>query len=74
MEIEEKQHNSAGISRFDKVIDIVWKAMLCVLVVGALHFGRRIFIAERFNVQTIVIGTAWVAVSVLLTHHCCPLG
>ena len=52
MEIEEKQHNSAGISRFDKVIDIVWKAMLCVLVVGALHFGRRIFIAERFNVPS----------------------
>ena len=52
MESEEKQHNPAGISKFDKAIDIVWKAMLCVLVVGALHFGRRVFIAERFRIPT----------------------
>lgn len=52
MESEEKRQSSAGISRFDKAIDIVWKAMLCVLVVGALHCGRRIFIAERFNVPS----------------------
>ena len=52
MESEEKQQSSAGISKFDKAIDIVWKAMLCVLVVGALHFGRRVFIAERFRIPT----------------------
>lgn len=52
MESEEKQQSSAGISKFDKAIDIVWKAMLCVLVVGALHFGRRIIIAERFRIPT----------------------
>jgi len=52
MESEEKQQSSAGISKFDKAIDFVWKAMLCVLVVGALHFGRRVFIAERFRIPT----------------------
>ena len=38
------------------------------------HLREQAEWAERFNVQTIVLGTAWVAVSVLLTHHCCPLG
>lgn len=47
-----KLHKSACISKFDKAIDIVWKAMLCVLVVGALHFGRRTFIAERFIIPS----------------------
>ncbi len=52
MESNGKQQNLACISKFDKAIDIVWKAMLCVLVVGALHFGRRIFIAERFIIPS----------------------
>ena len=37
------------------------------------HLKEQARCAERFNVQTIVIGTAWVAVSVILTRHCCPL-
>lgn len=31
---------------------IIWKIIICVFVLVALHFGRRIFIAERFIIPT----------------------
>lgn len=52
MESEEKKHSPAGISKLGRTIDIVWQVMIWIIVIGALHFGRRIFIAERFKIPT----------------------
>lgn len=52
MESEEKKHCPAGISKLDKAIDIVWKVMIWIIVIGSLHFGRRIFFAEKFKIPT----------------------
>ena len=52
MESKENKHSPTGISRLDNVIDIIWKVMICVVVAGSLHFGRRIIIAERFKIPT----------------------
>ena len=52
MDLEEKKYNPADLTIIDKVIDIIWKVMITVLVAGALHFVRRIFVAERFIIPT----------------------
>jgi len=51
IESEEEGKNNKQ-SLFDKITDWLWRIMLCVLFIGALHFGRRIFIAERFRIPT----------------------
>ena len=35
---------------WDRVVNKTWKIMMCLLIVGALHYGRRIFIADRFRI------------------------
>lgn len=35
-----------------KIVDILWWLTLAALSLGFLHYGRRIFIAERFHVPT----------------------
>lgn len=39
-------------SLFDKITDLLWRIMISVLVIGAVHYGRRVFIAERFKIPT----------------------
>ena len=51
IETEEEGKNNKH-SLFDKITDWLWRIMLCVLFISALHFGRRIFIAERFRIPT----------------------
>ena len=51
IETEEEGKNNKQ-SLFDKITDWLWRIMLCVLFISALHFGRRIFIAERFRIPT----------------------
>lgn len=36
----------------NSIVDYLWKLMICLLLFGLLHFGRRIFIAERFIIPT----------------------
>lgn len=51
----EEKENSQNTSCY-KVVDIITNALcailLVVMVVGVLHYGRRIFVAERFNIPT----------------------
>lgn len=41
-----------GGSLNERIVNVVWFAILTVILVGALHFGRRIFIAERFIIPS----------------------
>ena len=36
----------------EKIADILCRVVLFILLIGALHFGRRIFIAERFIIPS----------------------
>ncbi len=51
----EEKENSQNTSCY-KVVDIITNALcailLVVMVAGVLHYGRRIFVAERFNIPT----------------------
>ena len=48
----EKEKSSNKLSVFDRITDVLWYILMCVVVIGAAHYGRRIFIAERFNVPS----------------------
>ena len=48
----EKEKSSNKPSVFDRITDVLWYILMCVVVIGAAHYGRRIFIAERFNVPS----------------------
>lgn len=39
-------------SILERIINILWRIMIFVLIFCALHYGRRIFIAERFKIPT----------------------
>ena len=53
IETEEKEsHSSAERSIADNIIDVLWRIMIGVLILGALYYMRRIFIAERFIIPT----------------------
>lgn len=39
-------------SFWDRLVNRIWKIMMCLLVVIALHYGRRIFIADRFKIPS----------------------
>lgn len=51
----EEKENSQNTSCY-KAVDIITNALcailLVVMVAGVLHYGRRIFVAERFNIPT----------------------
>lgn len=47
-----KEQNSDSPSLIDKITDWVWRIMICVLLIGGLHYVRRIFIAERFSIPS----------------------
>lgn len=36
----------------ERITNILWRMLICVMLLGALHFGRRIFIAERFIIPS----------------------
>lgn len=51
-EPEIKEQKLTKSSAIDVVTNIIICTMLCVLICGVLHYGRRIFIAERFRIPT----------------------
>ena len=48
----DKKRTPAHSSLLDSIIDWTWRIMICVLLIGAAHYVRRIFIAERFKVPS----------------------
>lgn len=36
----------------DRIIKVLWHVLVIVFVIGAVHFCRRIFVAERFKIPT----------------------
>lgn len=36
----------------EKITNILFRIMVCVCIIGALHYGRRIFVAERFRIPS----------------------
>ena len=49
---ETKQTESVKHPRLEKAVNLIWKIMVWALVVVALHYGRRIFIADRFRIPS----------------------
>jgi signal peptidase I len=47
---ESKKHDYVFQSNINKIVNYLWLIMFCIIMLGALHFGRRIFIAERFKI------------------------
>ena len=35
-----------------RLTDVLWNIVIGVLLLGVLHYGRRIFVADRFNIPT----------------------
>lgn len=53
IETEEKMtQESEKESVCDRIVKILWRVMMCIVVLGILHYGRRIFIAERFSIPS----------------------
>lgn len=52
MESEEKKQSTGELSKWNKAVNVLWQIMILVLIAGGLHFGRRIFIAERFKIPS----------------------
>ncbi len=50
--IRNKDSQSPNASVVDRITDILLRVMVCVLVLCAAHYARRIFIAERFVVPS----------------------
>lgn len=51
-ETESPKQQSTNIAALERIVDILCRVVLFILLVGALHFGRRIFIAERFIIPS----------------------
>ena len=51
-ETESPKRQSTNIAALERIVDILCRVVLFILLVGALHFGRRIFIAERFIIPS----------------------
>ena len=52
IDFEEKNHPSVRYSILDRISNIIWHITLWTLVLCLLHYGRRIFIAERFKIPS----------------------
>lgn len=39
-------------TRFDGILIILWRISVCVILLWGIHYGRRIFIAERFKIPS----------------------
>ena len=52
IDLEEKNHPSVRYSILDRISNIIWHIMLWTLVLCFLHYGRRIFITERFKIPS----------------------
>lgn len=50
---EEDEQHSSKLSFFDKIINVVWCVIISVLIIGSLHYIRRIFFAERFSIPSV---------------------
>ena len=48
----EKNVGKKKPSFIDRLIDCLWSVFIWIIVLGALHYGRRIFIAERFSIPS----------------------
>ena len=51
-ETESPKQQSTNIAALERIVDILCRVVLFILLVGVLHFGRRIFIAERFIIPS----------------------
>lgn len=49
--VDEKR-NISKTPILDRITDILWKIVIWVLILGAAHYIRRIFIAERFSIPS----------------------
>jgi len=52
IESGENKQNEAENTKLDKIVKIIWCMILSIFTIGVLHYGRRIFIAERFRIPT----------------------
>lgn len=48
----EKKNYGSGQTILDRIVNAIWNVLLILLVFMALHFSRRIFIAESFKVPS----------------------
>lgn len=51
-ETETPKEQITKTTALERIVDILCRVVLFILLVGALHFGRRIFIAERFIIPS----------------------
>lgn len=51
-ETETPKEQITKTTALEKIADILCRVVLFILLIGALHFGRRIFIAERFIIPS----------------------
>lgn len=51
-ESEEKRQKKFNHLLFERMTDLLWKILICVFVLGAAHYCRRIILAERFRIPT----------------------
>lgn len=52
MKAENMDNGNARHPKGERIINIIWTVSVCTIVLCALHFGRRIIIAERFKIPT----------------------
>lgn len=44
--------NATKLPILERMINILWWVLICVMLLGVLHFGKRIFITERFKIPS----------------------
>lgn len=52
IELGIKDQNPVKSSIKDVITNVILYTLLCIIICGVLHYGRRIFIAERFSIPT----------------------
>lgn len=52
VELERKKNRIEKTYLLDRIANILWRIIICVLALGVLHYGRRIFITERFKIPS----------------------
>ena len=49
---DKRENESVKYPRLEKAVNFLWKLMIWTLILGSLHYCRRIFVAERFKIPS----------------------
>ena len=52
MKIKSEEQHTSKHTVLDKITDVLWYIIISVLIIGSVHYMRRIFLLERFSIPS----------------------